>query len=131
MRHRTRRLISRFLLGSAAATAPACTSLRVEQTQAQRPLPEGRDGQIRLSLRSGAVLYMFDAKIVGDSIVGFDRPASRTNAERLAVRADEVEAVAVRKGDAFKTVLAVVGGTIAVLSMVLLAACISLSNSYA
>jgi hypothetical protein len=131
MRHRTRRLIGRLLLGTAAATAPACTSLRVQQGQARAPLPEGKDGQLRLSLRSGAVLYMYDAQIVGDSIVGFDRPASRTNAARLAVRTDEVDAVAVRKGDAFKTVLAVVGGTIAVLSMVLLAACLSLSNSYA
>ncbi len=130
MRHRARRVLGHLLLGSAAVAAPGCTSVRVEQGPVRSSLPDGKNGEIRLSLLDGRVVYMYDAQVVGDSIVGMDRPAGRANAERLAVRADEVNAVAVRRGDAFKTVLAVVGGAIAVLSFVVLLACVSLASNF-
>ncbi len=121
--HRIRGL----LLTSSVATA--CTSMRVQTAPVPDPLPTGRKGEIRLSLRSGANGYLYDARIAGDSIVGFDRPSKDSQAERVAFLTADVTAVAVRKGDAFKTVIAVAAGTVAVFTFILLAACASLLSA--
>lgn len=69
---------------------------------------------------------MYDARLVQDSIIGQDRPASSPNRQRIAVASADVESVATKRISVGKTVLAAVGGLFATASFVLLVACVSL-----
>lgn len=121
--------LRRIALTSASAVLSACSSMRVQPAPVPEPLPKGKDDLIRLSLRNGDIVFMFDAKVVGDSVVGMDRRASPDSAQRVAVAKADIDAVAVKKGDAFKTVLAVIGGTFAAVTFIGLVACASLIAS--
>jgi hypothetical protein len=97
-------------------------------TPAPAPLLTGRNGLYRVSLRSGDTVYVFNAALNHDSIVGYDQPMRRKDAKRLAFAVADVQDVSIRRGDAFKTVAAVVGGVLAVTSL-LVAACLSASTT--
>jgi len=110
-----------------STVASACTTTRVQTAPVPEPLPSGQRGEIRLSLRSGEVVSMYDARVVQDSIVGQDRPASAANPQRVAVARADVESVATKRVSVGKTVLAAIGGLFATASFLLLVACASLS----
>ena len=123
--------LRRIALTSASALLSACSSMRVHTAPIPEPLPKSNDNVIRLSMRNGNVVYLFDAKVVGDSVIGFDRRSTLESAQRVAVAKADIDAVAVKRGDAFKTVLAVVGGTLAALTFISLVACASLLSGTA
>jgi hypothetical protein len=110
-----------------STVASACTTTRVQTAPVPEPLPSGQRGEIRLSLKSGQVVSMYEASLVQDSIVGLDRPASATNRQRVAVARADVQSVATKKLSVGKTILAAIGGVFATLTFVVLVACASLS----
>ncbi len=122
--------LRQLLLASAATVATACVSTRVENGPVRASLPSnGRNGEVRLTLKNGTEVKLFHPRIDGDSIVGWSVASSEAPEYRVGVAKDEVSSVAVRQGDTFKTVLAVVGGTLAFTFIVALAACASLASS--
>lgn len=116
-----------LLLASASAVAGACATTRYEGGPVRETLPSssGRDGEIRLAMKDGSEVHLFDARIVGDSVVGSSLLHSDAAEYRVAVAKDDVVAVAVRKGDTFKTVLAVAGGAFAAVFIVAAITCLS------
>jgi len=102
----------------------------VELGPVPEPMPTGQRGEIRLSLRSGEVVSIYDAQFVQDSIIGQDRPASAENRQRLAIARADVLAVQTKKVSVGKTIVAAIGGLLATFSLLLLVACASLASSY-
>ncbi len=124
-------VLRQLLLASATAVASACVSTRVERGPVRASLPSnGRNGEIRLSLKDGTQVNLFHPRIDGDSVVGWSVPDSDAPEFRVAVAKDDVSSVAVRQGDAFKTVLAVTAGTFAFLFIVVAVSCASLASNY-
>lgn len=111
MRRRIRSSITTLTLLLAPLTA--CTTTQTLRAPIAEPLPMGKEGFIRLKLRSGSALYIYEARVKNDSIVGFDRPAAREGAERMAVLTSEVESLTVTQADNTKSALAIVGGSVA------------------
>jgi hypothetical protein len=111
----------------AAIVATGCTSWRYET----RPVPAPFDGralrEIRLYLRTGETIYVYDVELKEDSLFGYDRPSAQPGATRLAVATRDVREIAVRKGDVFKTGAAIVVGTFAVGTFLAVMACASLT----
>lgn len=123
-------ILRQLLLASATTVATACVSTRVENGPVRASLPSnGRNGEVRLTLKNGTQVKLFHPRIDGDSVIGWSVASSEASEYRLAVAKDEVASVAVRHGDTFKTVLAVVGGTVAFTFIVALAACASLAST--
>lgn len=119
----------RLLLTSATATTAACTTTRVERGPVRESLPSpGRNGEVRLSLRTGDEIHLFHPRIEGDSVLGWSVPDSEATEYRVAVAKADVIAVAVRKGNAFKTVLAVTAGVYGAALLIGLLACASLAS---
>lgn len=124
MRRELRSALHRVLITSVAASA--CSSLQPVTQPVPAPLQSGQQREIRLIQRNGVTIALFDARLKGDSIIGFDRPEKGDNAVRIAVLTKDVGAIAVRKGDQAGTgltVLAVVVGTMAVLTLLAILSC--------
>ena len=120
-----------LLLTSAAAAASACASTHVERGPVRSSLPtSGRNGELRLSLRNGTEVHLFHPRIEGDSVLGWSVPNSEAPEYRVAVAKDDVLSVAVRKGDTFKTVLAVTAGSFAFLVIITVVSCASATSTY-
>ena len=103
--------IRRLLLTSAMATTTACMSTRVERGPVHESLPSpGRNGEVRLTLKTGAEFRLFHMRIEGDSVLGWTSPQGEAPEFRVAVAKADVLEVAVRKDNAFKTILAVTAG---------------------
>jgi hypothetical protein len=123
-------LLRRLFLASATATTTACTSLHVEEapTPRDRVLPQGRGDEIRLTLKNGTEVRMFHPTIVGDSVVGTTIAALDPGTPDIKIAKSDIAEVAVWRTDGGKTTLAIVAGTTAALTILLLATCASLSS---
>lgn len=122
--------LRRLLLTSATATTAACTTTRVERGPVSETLPSpGRNGEVRLTLKTGEEIHLFHPRIEGDSVLGWSSPYSEAPEFRVAVSKAEVSAVAVRKGNVFKTVLAVTAGVYGAALIIGLALCASLYSA--
>jgi len=120
----------RLLLTSATATTAACTSTRVERGPVREPLPApGRNGEVRLTLTTGEEIHLFRPRIEGDSILGWSAPNGEAPEFRVAVAKADVSAVAVRKGNVFKTVLAITAGVYGATLIIGLVLCASLFSA--
>ncbi len=124
-------VLRRLMLASTAAVASACTTTRVERGPVRVALPAtGRKGEIRLSVKNGPDVHLFYPRLEGDSVLGWSVPDSDAPRYRVAVAKDDVTSVAVRRGNTFKTVLAVTAGTYAALGLIALTVCASSTTSY-
>ena len=124
-------LFRRLFLASAAASATACTSLHVEEGPGPtgRTLPGGgRGDEIVLTLKDGREVRMFYPTIVGDSVVGTPTSAVDNDTPHITVAKADIARVAVWRTDAGKTAAAVVAGTAAAATLIVLAACASIAN---
>ncbi len=108
-----------------STVASACSVTRVQTTPLPDRLQTGQRGEVRLTLRSGEVVSMYDPRVMPDSIVGFDRPAPQANPRRVAVARTDVTAVAATELSAGQTVAAAVVGTLATLTLLIVASCAS------
>jgi len=105
-----------------ALSTTACTSWHVQSgvtpTTLQSVADAAGDSPLRLSLRSGAVADVYEARIVGDSIVGMSGPAKAAERQRVAYATAEVESVAREQVSVGKTVLALAAISLAALIIV-------------
>ena len=112
----------RKLTALIALTTTACTTWHVEPG----PVPAegkvvgkaGPNERVRLEMKSGALVDVFEASVVGDSVVGMSGPATQAARTRLAVATADVRRVTIKKVSPGRTVLAVVAITAATLVMV-------------
>lgn len=108
-----------------ALAVTACTGWRVQSgpvPQSGKTLNESNRDAIRVRLHNGAEMYMVSAKVVGDSLVGYNRD-NREEFARYAVPIKDVRDVASFGFHAGKTTLAVV--SIVGASAVLVALCVA------
>lgn len=110
----------RKLTAVVALTTTACTTWKVQSG----PTPEvvqsasHADVPIRLDMKLGPSIYVYNAAIVGDSIVGMSGPSSQARRMRLAVATSDVAGIAINKVSVGKTVLAVTAITLAALIII-------------
>ncbi len=123
-------LFRKLFLATAAAYTTACTSLHVEDAPSprDRTLPQGRGDEIQLTLKNGTEVRMFHPTIVGDSVVGTTKHDLDPGTPDIAVAKRDIAQVAVWRTDGGKTTLAIVAGTAAALTILLLATCASLAT---
>jgi hypothetical protein len=113
-----------------ALTASACTSWRAEM----RPLPAPLDGdtlpQIRVFTRNGETIVVYEARLAGDSILGFSRPRRDANSTSVAIATRDVAEVSYLATDGAKTTIAVVVLLLGVILVAGVASCASALSSY-
>ena len=90
-----------------ALSLAACSTWRVQTGPTPEVLGSQKPRMVRLSLRSGERIQLFDAALIGDSVVGFTVPSRRPGAQRLAVAAADVTKVEFQKTNAVLTVVAI------------------------
>src|SRR3954447_20157517 len=78
------------------------------QTQ-RAPLPQapnstGSQEKLRVELRSGTQLMLYDAHVVGDSLVGMLAPASAPSQARIAIATSDVKRVSAKHFSLGRTV---------------------------
>jgi hypothetical protein len=125
-------LLRRLLFASAAATTTACTSVYTENGPGPRTpdLPNGRRDEVLLTLKDGREIRMFHPTIAGDSVVGATSQNPDSGALNIAVAKADIATVSVWRTNAGKTTLAVFGGTVAALTILVLGTCAALASSY-
>jgi|1185.fasta_scaffold119995_3 hypothetical protein len=103
-----------------AVTTTACTSWHVQPGPAPSSISaeNGARGAVRLNFRGGAFADIYDARLIGDSIVGMSAPATSSTRERVAYATSDVESVATKQVAVGRTVLAVAAIALAVLIIV-------------
>jgi hypothetical protein len=91
-----------------ALTTTACTTWHVRPGSSPSTIESesGSHGAVRLMFRTGAFADIYDARLVGDSIVGMSAPATVATRERVAFASAEVASVATKKVSVGRTVLA-------------------------
>jgi hypothetical protein len=97
---RFRRAILVPLLGA------ACTVTRYTRSPASEVLSSGSVAEATLYLHDGRSVQLFDVRIEGDSIVGFDRPVREQTSQRTAVATSDVHHVGTRRVSVLGTLLA-------------------------
>jgi hypothetical protein len=112
--------MGRKLTAVVALTTTACTTWKVQPGPTPQAVQSAAhaDEPIRLDMKRGPSLYVYDAAIVGDSVVGMSGPSSQARRMRLAVAMTDVAGVAVNKVSVGKTVLAVTAITLAALIII-------------
>jgi hypothetical protein len=108
----------RKLTALIALTSTACTSWH----QQRGPIPSATESAaksaggkpIHVVLNTGAVADIYEATVVGDSIVGMSGPTTKTNRQRVALATSDVRSVSAKKFSPVRTVFAVLGITVAV-----------------
>ena len=111
-------------------SASGCSAWRAEH----RPLPAPFDGrarsQIRIFTKARETIAVYDARLVGDSIIGLNQPRSSSRASRIAIAASDVAEVSYLTVDGWTT-LSTTAGVIAVATLALvLAAAITCGAAY-
>ena len=108
----------------------ACMSWRAET----RPLPAPLDGrtlqQIRVFTRTRETLTIYDARLVGDSIVGLSHPRNDESASHVAIATSNVVEVSYLATDGWKTLYTTVGVFAIVVATLTLAALIACASAY-
>jgi hypothetical protein len=84
--------------GAAVVLSAACSTWRVQPVGPEQLIAERRPAEVRLSRADGSRLVLYRPIVRNDSVVG---QAARDSA---GVPVSDVSAVAVRRGDALKTV---------------------------
>jgi hypothetical protein len=106
----------------------ACMSWRAET----RPLPAPLDGrtlpQIRVFTKTRETLTVYEARLVGDSIVGLSHPRNDESASHVAIATSNVVEVSYLATDGWKTLYSTVGVFAIVLATLTLAAVIACSS---
>ena len=91
-----------------ALSLTACSTWRVETRPIAEVAASGERRTVRLYLKSRQSVQLFDATIVGDSVIGFTQPRQR-NPQRVAIATSDVAEVEYLTTDSFLTGLAVLG----------------------
>jgi hypothetical protein len=124
-----KRKLSAFI----ALTTTACSSWQAQTGPTPAAVQAAREAHanqpIRLELRSGANVELYDAAVVGDSIIGMSAPTNQQTRTRVAVATDDVERVTTSQFSAGRTILAVLGITIAALLIIVASSAGSSSSS--
>jgi len=79
--------------------------------------PSHSSETLRVELRGGTKVTLFEAAIVGDSLVGMSAPASETNRARVAIDRRDVQRVSTKHFSLGRTVAAV--ATIGIAALVI------------
>ena len=99
-----------------------------------RPLPAPLDGrtlqQIRVFTRTRETVTIYDARLVGDSIVGLSHPRNDESASHVAIATSNVVEVAYLATDGWKTLYSTVGVFAIVVATLTLAFVIACASSY-
>jgi len=102
-----------------ALTTTACTSwhVRAGATPSSAVAESESRGAVRLMFRGGSFADVYDARLVGDSIIGRSAPANVARSERVAFATADVESVATKQVSAGRTILALaaIGLAVAIL----------------
>ncbi len=110
------KIFSQLLLTSTVASA--CTTTSVQTAPIPEQVRAGQKGEVRLTMRSGELVTMFDPRVVQDSIVGFAQPAASQPSPRVAVARADVQSVAATEVSVGKTVAASLVGGLATLTLI-------------
>lgn len=110
------KVLSQLVLTSTVASA--CTTTSVQTAPIPEQVRAGQRGEVRLTMRSGEVITMFDPRVVEDSIVGFAQPAISQPSPRVAVARADVRSVAATEVSVGKTVAASLVGGLATLTLI-------------
>ena len=114
-----RRKLSAFI---ALTTTTACTTWQVQPGPTPAAVETAREAKgsqrLRLNLNSGVAVDIYEATIVGDSIVGMNGPSTQTSRSRVAVATKDVESVATNEISAGRTIGALALITLAVLIII-------------
>ena len=124
---RLRTTLKSVLLTSTVASG--CTYSHVQTAPLPDTLPVGRRGQLLVTLKVGGVMPVYNATVLGDTLVGVS--TNKADSVRVAIAVSDIESVAVTRVSVARTIVAMVLGTVAAVSIVIVAACASLSNSLA
>ena len=91
-----------------ALTTTACTSWHVQPGPAPSSIEAQSEsrGAVRLMFKGGSFADVYDARLVGDSIVGLSAPANTARSERIAFATADVDRVATKQVSVGRTVLA-------------------------
>jgi len=104
-----------------ALTTTACTTWRVQpgptHSAVQARATKG-DEPIRLNMNSGATVVIYEASVVGDSVIGMNGPSTMTTRSRVAVATADVESVATNEVSVGRTIGALALITLAVLIII-------------
>jgi len=102
-----------------ALTTTACTSWHVQpgSTPSALEAESGSHGAVRLTFRGGSFADVYDARLVGDSIIAMSAPANDARRERIAFPTADVQSVATKQVSVGRTVLALaaIGLAVAIL----------------
>lgn len=108
----------------------ACLSWRAES----RPLPAPLDGrtlpEIRVYTRARETIHVYEARLVGDSIVGLSQPPRNPAAERVAIATSQVVEVSYLATDGWKTLYTTVGVLAIVAATATLLAVLACASAY-
>lgn len=107
-----------------ALSLAACSTWRVETRPVAEVAATGGQRTVRLYLKSGERVQLFDATIVGDSVIGFTGSSQR-DAQRVAVATSDVAQVEYLTTDSILTGLAVLGIVVLVVVGAAFATCAS------
>lgn len=114
-----RRKLSAFI---ALTTTTACTSWHVHPgptpVAVQTVLDSTGTRHLRLNMNSGPSVDIYEARLVDDSIIGMNGPATATTRNRIAVATKDVESVATNEISPGRTIGALALVTLAVLIIV-------------
>ena len=104
-----------------ALSTTACTTWKVQPgptPAAVQARATHADEPLRLNMNSGASILIYEATIVGDSIVGMNGPPTQTTRSRVAVATNDVESVATNQISPGRTIGALALITLAVLIII-------------
>lgn len=97
-----------------ALSSTACQTMKVEHAPTTAVLSDQKGREIRVRLASGERVHLYEAMLVGDSIVGYTAPKTKVTAEFRSVATADVKELAVAKFSPIRTILALGAMTAAV-----------------
>ena len=108
----------------------ACTSWTIQSASPQQVLAEHQPEKVRVTRADSTTVVLNQPEIAGDTLYGMGQSqASGGHADRSGVALADVKSVAIRKGDATKTVLLGVGSAAVGVGTLYLIAALAYANS--
>jgi hypothetical protein len=108
----------------------ACMSWRAETRSLPAPLDGRTLQQIRVFTRTRETVTVYEARLVGDSIVGLSHPKYDESASHVAIATSNVVEVSYLATDGWRTLYTTVGVFAIVVATLTLAALIACSAAY-